>query len=75
MSTGMQTPQSIVSTFAPFGPAFLSTRSLQKQVSLTSVQPSDHESVDSVLSPESASQWIDKSIGLVSRYRESKQRL
>ena len=57
MSTGIQTPQSIVSTFAPFGPAFLSTRSLQKQVSLTSAQPSDHESVDSVLSPESASQW------------------
>ena len=58
MSTGIQTPQSIVSTFAPFGPAFLSTHSLQKQVSLTSVPPSAHESVDSVPSPESASQWI-----------------
>ena len=58
MSIGIQTPQSIVSTFAPFGPAFLSTRSLQKQVPLTSVQPSAHESVDSVPSAESTSQWI-----------------
>ena len=58
MSTGMQTPQNILSTFTPFGPAFLSTHSLQKQVSLTSVPPSAHESVDSVPSPESASQWI-----------------
>lgn len=46
MSTGTQTPQSIGSTFTPFGPAFLSTRSPQKQVSLTSVQPSVHEFAD-----------------------------
>lgn len=59
MSTGTQTPQSIVSTFASFGPAFLRTRSL------TSVQPPAHESVDSVPSLESTSQWIVSLLNLL----------
>ena len=58
MSTGIQTSQNILSTFTPFGPAFLSTHNFQKQASLASVQPSVHGSVDSLLYPESASQWI-----------------
>ena len=74
MSTGIQTPQSIVSTFAPFGPAFLSTRSLQKQVPLTSIQLSAHEPVDSVLSSERASQWtvslLDLLAGIVNSNKD-----
>ena len=65
MSTGIQTPQSIVSTFTPFGPEFLSTRSPEKQISLTSVQPSAHESVDFAPSSESASQWLVSLLGLL----------
>lgn len=74
MSIGIQTPQNIVSTFTPFGPAFLSTRSPQKQVSLTSVQPSAHESVDFVPFSESGSPWLvsllDVLAGIVNRNKD-----
>ena len=65
MSTGIQTSQSILSTFMPFEPAFLSTRSLQKQASLASVQPSTQESVNPLPYPESAAKWLTSLLNLL----------
>ena len=58
MPTGIQTPQNILSTFTPFGPAILSTYSPQKQASLASARSSVQESVNPVPYPESAAQWL-----------------
>ena len=62
MSTGMQTPQNILSTFAPFGPPVLSARGLPKRVLLASAQPFAREFIDAIPYPESAAQWL---IGLL----------
>lgn len=58
MSTGMQTLQSVLSTFAPFGPPVLSAHSLPKRVSLASAQPFAQEFIDAISYPESAAQWL-----------------
>lgn len=58
MSTGMQTPQSIVSTFTPFGPAFLSAHGLPKRVLLESTQPFAQEFINATPYPESAAHWF-----------------
>ena len=72
MSTGMQTPQSIVSTFAPFGPPVLSTYGLPKRVPLSSTQPFAQEFIDDTSYPESAAQWLisllDLLAGIVNRH-------
>ena len=58
MSTGIQTPQSIVSTFTPFGPPVLNAHGLPKRVLLASVQPFAQEFIDAAPYPESAAQWL-----------------
>ena len=58
MSTIMQTPQSILSTFTPFGPPVLSAHGFPKRVFLASVQPLAHEFIDATPYPESAAQWL-----------------
>ena len=58
MSTGMQTPQNILSTFTPFGPPLLSTHGLPKRVLLASAQPFAQEFIDAAPYPESAAQWL-----------------
>ena len=58
MSTGMQTLQSVLSTFAPFGPPVLSAHSLPKRVSLASAQPFAQEFINAISYPESAAQWL-----------------
>lgn len=58
MSTIMQTPQSILSTFTPFGPPVLSTHGFPKRVLLASVQPLAQEFIDATPYPESAAQWL-----------------
>ena len=58
MSTGMQTPQNILSTFAPFGPPVLSAHGFPKRVLLTSTQPFAQEFIDATPYPESAAQWL-----------------
>ena len=58
MSTIMQTPKSILSTFTPFGPPVLSAYGFPKRVSLASVQPLAHEFIDATPYPESAAQWL-----------------
>lgn len=74
MPTGTQTPQNILSTFTPFGPAVLSTHGTQKQALLVSAQPSTQESVDVVSYPDSAVQWLvslfDLLAGLVNRSQD-----
>ncbi len=62
MSTGMQTPQNILSTFVPFGPPVLSAHGLPKRVLLASAQPFAQEFIDAIPYPESAAQWL---IGLL----------
>ena len=58
MSTGMQTPQSVLSTFTPFGPPVLSAHNLPKRVLLASAQPFAQEFIDAISYPESAAQWL-----------------
>ena len=58
MSTGMQTPQNILSTFIPFGPPVLSTHGFPKRVFLASSQPFAQEFIDATPYPESAAQWL-----------------
>ena len=58
MSTGIQTPQNILSTFAPFGPPVLSAHGFPKRVLLTSTQPFAQEFIDATPYPESAAQWL-----------------
>ena len=53
----MQTPQSILSTFTPFGPPVLSAYSFPKRTSLT-LQPFTKEFTDAIPYPESAAQWL-----------------
>ena len=56
MSAGI--PLSEHSTFTLFEQGILSTRCLQKQVSLISMQSPTQESVDTTSYPESAAQWL-----------------
>jgi len=58
MSTGMQTPDNILSTFTPFGPPVLSAHGLPKRVSRASIQPFVQEFIDVTPFPEGASQWL-----------------
>ena len=71
MSTGMQTPQNILSTFTPFGPPILSAPGLPKRVFLASTQPFAQEFIDAIPYPESAAQWLisllDLLAGIVNR--------
>ncbi len=71
MSTGMQTPQNILSTFTPFGPPVLSTHGFPKRVLLASAQPFAQEFIDATPYPESAAQWLisllDLLAGIVNR--------
>jgi len=57
MSTGMQTPRNILSTFTSFGPPVLSTYSQPKRVFLAS-QLFAKEFTDVMPYPESAAQWL-----------------
>ena len=65
MSTGMQTPQNILSTFALFGPPVLSRHRLQKQASLAYTHPSPWKLVDAVPYPESAAKWLISLLNLL----------
>ena len=65
MSTGMRTPQNILSTFIPFGPPVLSAHSLPKRVLLASVQPFAQEFIDAIPYPESAAQWLISLLNLL----------
>ena len=65
MSTGMQTPQNILSTFTPFGPPVLSAHSLPKRVLLASAQPFAQEFIDALPYPESAAQWLISLLNLL----------
>ena len=65
MSTGMQTPQNILSTFTPFGPPVLSAHSLPKRVLLASAQPFAQEFIDAIPYPESAAQWLISLLNLL----------
>lgn len=58
MSTGMQTPQNILSTFTPFGPPILNAHGFPQRVLLASAQPFAQEFIDATPYPESASQWL-----------------
>ena len=58
MSTEMQTPQNILSTFAPFGPPVLSAHGFPKRILLASTQPFAQEFIDATPYPESAAQWL-----------------
>ena len=74
MSTGMQTPQNILSTFAPFGPPVLSAHGFPKRVLLASTQPFAQEFIDAIPYPESAAQWLisllDLLAGIVNRHED-----
>ena len=65
MSTGMQTPQSILSTFTPFGPQVLSVYGTPKQASLASTQPLAQEFIDVIPYSESAAQWLTDLLNLL----------
>ena len=65
MSTGMQTPQNILSTFAPFGPPVLSAHGFPKRVLLASAQPFAQEFIDATPYPESAAQWLISLLNLL----------
>ena len=58
MSTRMQTPQNILSTFTPFGPPILNAHGFPKRVLLASAQPFAQEFIDATPYPESATQWL-----------------
>ena len=65
MSTEMQTPQNILSTFTPFGPPVLSAHNLPKRVLLASAQPFAQEFIDAIPYPESAAQWLISLLNLL----------
>ena len=65
MSTGMQTPQNILSTFTPFGPPVLNAHGLPKRVLLASTQPFAQEFIDAAPYPESAAQWLISLLNLL----------
>ena len=65
MPTGMQTPQNILSTFAPFGPPVLSAHGFPKRVLLASAQPFAQEFIDATPYPESAVQWLISLLNLL----------
>ena len=74
MSTGMQTPQNILSTFMPFGPPVLSAHGLPKRALLASTQPFAQEFIDAIPYPESAAQWLisllDLLAGIANRHED-----
>ena len=74
MSTGMQTPQNILSTFTPFGPPVLSAHGFPKRVLLASTQPFAQEFIDATPYPESAAQWLisllDLLAGIANRHED-----
>ena len=65
MSTGTQTPQSILSTFTPFGPPVLSARDFPNRVLLASTQPFAQELIDATPYPKSATQWLISLLNLL----------
>ena len=65
MSTGMRTPQNILSTFTPFGPPILSAQGFPKRVLLSSVRPFAKAFIDVVPDPESAAQWLINLLNLL----------
>ncbi len=65
MSTIMQTPESILSTFAPFGPPVLRTHGFPRKVLLASAQPFAQEFIDATPYPESAAQWLTNLLNLL----------
>ena len=65
MSTGMQTSQSILSTFTPFGPPVLNTHSFPRKVLLASAQPFAQEFIDATPYPESAARWLINLLNLL----------
>ena len=65
MSTGMQTPQNILSTFTPFGPPVLSAHGFPKRALLASTQPFAQEFIDATPYPESAVQWLISLLNLL----------
>ena len=65
MSTGVQTSQSILSTFSPFGPPVLSAHGLPKRVLLASAQPFAQEFIDAIPYPESAARWLTDLLNLL----------
>ena len=65
MSTIMQTPESILSTFTPFGPPVLNTHSFPRKVLLASAQPFAQEFIDATPYPESAAQWLTDLLNLL----------
>lgn len=65
MSTIMQTPQSILSTFTPFGPPVLRTHGFPRKVLLASAQPFAQEFIDATPYPESAAQWLTDLLNLL----------
>ena len=74
MSTGIQTPQSILSTFTPFGPPVLRAHGFPKRVLLASAQPLAQEFIDATPFPESAAQWLisllDLLAGIANRHED-----
>ena len=74
MSTGMQTPDNILSTFMPFGPPVLSAHGFPKRVFLASTQPFAQEFIDATPYPESAAQWLisllDLLAGIANRHED-----
>ena len=65
MPAMMQTPQSILSTFMPFGPPVLSTHGFPKKVLLASAQPLAKAFIDIAPYPESAAQWLISLLNLL----------
>ena len=65
MSTGMRTPQSILSTFTNFGPRVLNAHGLPKQILLPSAQPLAKAFIDIAPYPESAAQWLISLLNLL----------
>lgn len=65
MSTIMQASESILSTFAPFGPPVLRTHGFPRKVLLASVQPFAQEFIDATPYPESAAQWLTDLLNLL----------
>ena len=65
MSTEMQTPQNILSTFTPFGPPVLSAHGFPKRALLASTQPFAQEFIDATPYPESTAQWLISLLNLL----------
>ena len=74
MSTGIQTRENILSTFASFGPPVLSAHGFPKRVLLASAQPLAQEFIDATPYPESAAQWLisllDLLAGIANRHED-----